>query len=63
MSTMTQRIPQTLRTRLSTIGASDVRAYRVRNPLCTETDEDVRLLVLAEHPSDVGFLPRAETST
>lgn len=46
-------------TRLSTIGASDVRAYRVRNPLCVATDAEVRLLVHAEYPCDVGFKPRS----
>lgn len=57
----TGRIAQKLVTRLSTIGASDVRAFRVRNPLCAESDEAIRLLVLAAHPSDVGFLPREGT--
>ena len=47
-----------LPTRASTITLSDVRAYRVRHPACTASDDEVRELVLAEHPSDLGFAPR-----
>ena len=55
------RVAQRLRPRLGTIGASDVYAYRARHPMCDASYEDVRLLVLAEHPNDLGFSPRSST--
>ena len=43
----------------TTVTSSDVRAYRVRNPLDSRSDAELIPVILAEHPSDLGFLPRA----
>jgi len=54
----TGRLPQKRVTRESMIGQSDIRAWRVRNPLVKATDAEVVAAILVEHPCDLGFLPR-----